>query len=358
MTMAFTIALGYRSWEMKCRTLGLVCYGALLLACGSDPTVESEGDSPSGSTRDASTRDAGRRDASSPDAGRRDASGGGGGGGGGGSCETQNITARANPPDILIVLDRSLSMQLGGRWVPSTTAVKMLTSQYDAQVQFGLMTFPSGNSVCDGGKLDVPVAAMNASAVNGFIDTTLPTGFTPTADTLRNALEVLGDRKVTPDGAPIPANVLLVTDGEPQCPGSPDQRQASVDAVTALSEAGIKTYVVGYELAVGAQLMNEMAQAGGTDKYYEVRNQQDLTAAFAEITKDIVKCDFELAKEPEDPSYVRVTIDGNTVTLDAADGWVLDGKKITLQAGSCDILKDGANHALQVKVECDPVTYL
>ncbi|MET0284410.1 MAG: vWA domain-containing protein [Polyangiales bacterium] len=313
-------------------------------------------DSPGASSRDASTRDAGRRDAASGSGGRRDASSGGGGGGG--SCETQNITARANPPDILIVLDRSLSMQLSFRWAPSTAATKMLTSEYENVVQFGLMTFPSGNSICDPGQLDVPVAPTNASAINSYIDMTLPTGFTPTAETLKKALEVLGDRKVVADSVPTPANVLLVTDGEPQCPGGPDQRQGSIDAVTALADAGIKTYVVGYDLAGGGDLMNQLAQVGGTDRYYEVQNQQDLSAAFAEITKDIVRCEYELAEEPDDPSYVRVTIDGETVELNAADGWLLDGKKITLQSGSCDILKDGANHALQVKVECDPVIYL
>ncbi|HEX5659030.1 MAG TPA: vWA domain-containing protein [Polyangiales bacterium] len=339
------------------KSTGLLCCGALLLACGSDPQTVGSGDLETRKPDAGGRADGGKRDASSSTSpgGKKDAGKGGSSGGGGDGCETQNIAARENPPDILIVLDRSLSMEFGGRWQPSTSAVKMLTNEFENQVQFGLMTFPSGNSVCDPGKLDVPVAPVNASAVNGFIDGTGPTGFTPTAGTLKNALEALGDRNIVADAVPIPAYVLLVTDGEPQCPGEPDQSPRAVEAVTALAQAGIKTYVIGYNLALGADLMNQMAQAGGTDRYYEVANQQELSDAFAEVTKDIVKCEFELSEVPMDPTFVRVTIDGETVTLNAADGWVIDGKKITLQSGSCDLLKDGQSHTLQVKVECTQV---
>ncbi len=360
--VAFARALGYRFIDMKRSNLSLALCGVMFLACGSDNNG-GDGIVESGSTRaDGGTKagDAGKRDAASTSGGKKDASSSSGGGSGGSiDCDTQNINARGNPPDILIVLDRSLSMQLGLRWGPSTAAVEMLTSEFENTVQFGLMTFPSGNSICDPGKLDVPVAPMNASAVNGFIDMTAPTGFTPTADTLSAALAALGDRsKPVADGIATPAYVLLVTDGEPQCPTEVNMGPRTLEAVKALTKAGIKTYVIGYNLAMGAQLMNQMAQAGGTDHYFEVSNQQELSDAFHEVTKDVVRCDFTLDQEPSDPSYVRVTIDGQTVELNATDGWVIDGKKVTLQNGSCDTLKDGGNHLLQVQVECDPVVYL
>jgi hypothetical protein len=50
-----------------------------------------------------------------------------------------------------------------------------------------------------------------------------------------------------------------------------------------------------------------------------------------------------------------VQIDGKTVNLNAADGWVIDGKKVTLQGGSCSTLKDGTPHKLTAQVECSPV---
>jgi Mg-chelatase subunit ChlD len=352
---------------MKRVIFGLACCGALLLGCGSDnkrTSSDGVGDSDDDGElvkhRDAGSAksDGGKKDASSS-SGTTKKDGSTSTTGGGGDCDGRTISAKARPPDILIVLDRSLSM-LAARWQPSTTAVKMLTNEFDSTVQFGLMTFPHGNGICDPGVLDVPVAPMNAANVNSFIDMTAPGGFTPTAGTLSAALDALGDRTLSADTTPTPAYVVLVTDGEPDCPGTNtlDPVQGSIDAVTALAKAGIKTYVVGYNLVAGAQLMNQMAQAGGTDKYFEVENQQDLTDAFHQITADVVKCDFELDEVPDDPSYVRVTIDGNTVVLNAADGWVIDGKTVTLQAGSCDMLKDGTKHVLQVKVECNPITYL
>jgi Mg-chelatase subunit ChlD len=345
---------------------GLSCCGAVLLGCGSSPKnqasdgVVDNADGDRDETGEVPAADAGKRDARASNTGdaKRDArmpntvdN----------SCESKTISARANPPDILIVMDRSLSMELGGRWQPSSTAVKQLTSEFEDNVQFGLMTFPAnGLGACDPGKLDVPVEAKNAQAVNGFLDMTAPGGFTPTADTLKAALDALGDRTPPPDSDAKPAYVLLVTDGEPDCasPMYPDSEQGSIDAVTALAMAKIKTYVIGYNLAGGADLMNRMAEAGGTDKYFEVENQQDITDAFHTIAADIVKCEFELSEEPKDPNYVRVSIDGITVALNAEDGWILEGKTVTLKDAQCDVLRDGANHALEVKVECDPVTYL
>jgi hypothetical protein len=49
-------------------------------------------------------------------------------------------------------------------------------------------------------------------------------------------------------------------------------------------------------------------------------------------------------------------LDGITVVLDSADGWVIDGKVVTLQGTSCNTLRDGREHHLESQVECVPVT--
>jgi len=347
---------------MKQLILNLSCCGALLLGCGSDPekpgTSGSIDNAGSDSDRDAGTKkpDASKKDASSG-GGKKDASNGSGGGNDDGLCESKNISAKARPPDILIVLDRSLSMA-ATRWAPSTQAVTALVSQYEDRIQFGLSMFPHGEfGLCDPGEIDVPIAPMNAGAINGLIGMTQPFGITPTAGSLRNALKALGNREQQADTISTEAFVMLVTDGEPSCPDdiSPDPIQGSVDAVQALFDANIKTYVIGYGVAQGAATMSRMAQAGGTDDYYPVENKDQLDQAFKDITGDLVSCTFELDDVPQDPSYVRITIDGETVELKAADGWVIDGKKITLQGGSCDTLKDGSNHLLKANVECERV---
>ncbi len=275
-------------------------------------------------------------------------------------CERKTIHAQSVPPDVLIVLDKSASMLFGLRWDPSRMAVEMLVSEFESQVHFGLSMFPAGDlGMCDPGELDVPLDIMNAAQITQQIDAVLPFGITPTAQTLENALMFLGDRSVVgADSGPAPATyVLLVTDGEPNCPDLMhlDPTQGSIDAVSALHDADIKTFVIGYEVGLGAGLMDQLAQAGGTDHYYPVENQTDLTEAFHEITKDIISCTFELTEVPPDPTYVRIELDGKTVGINTADGWVINGKVITLQGAACNTLRDGVEHKLESQVECEPV---
>ena len=271
-------------------------------------------------------------------------------------CSSRLIMASANIPDMLIVLDASLSMAIFDRWAPSTMAVEMLTTQYQDVLSLGLEIFPQGgNSGCMPGTLDVPFALNNADKINAVINQTQPLGATPTGDSLVNALMYVGDRTQLVDAPPVtPGYVLLVTDGEPDCPGAD-----AVQAVTALSMANIKTYVVGYQIdGMGQDLMMQMAKAGNTDHFYAVESGADLQSAFADITSNLIRCEFDLSEAPADPTYVQVTIDGKVVGLDAADGWVIDGKKVTLQGGSCAMLKDGTPHNLRAEVECDPVVVL
>lgn len=276
-------------------------------------------------------------------------------------CSSKTIPARAAPPDILIVLDKSLSMA-PTRWLPSVAAVTDLTKKFQSVVSFGLSVFPHGQvGLCDPGMVDVPLKTNNADAIADFVGSTVPFGITPTGQTLQSAREALGDRNAVGDNLVTPAYVVLVTDGEPDCPdpSMPDPMQGVIDATTALMQANIKTYAIGYNLdPIGAQLMTEVALAGGTDHSFKVESPDDLNAAFEQITKDVVRCQFELDQVPDDPHFVLVEIDGKTIKLDPADGWVLEGKKISLMGGSCEMLRDGNQHTLNASIECSPVLYL
>jgi len=317
-------------------------------------------DEPAPPKKDAGV-DAGKVDAGKKDAGKTTTPGkpATGGGSAGDTCESKTVSARSTPPDMLIVLDKSLSMA-ATRWAPSTAAVKELTSKYQSLISFGLEIFPAGFT-CEPGMLDVPMAVNNADKIATAIGNARPIGITPTAQSLRNALMFLGDRHPAGDTVAVPAFVVLVTDGEPNCAdaNTPDPVNNAIEACKALKDAEIPVYVIGYEIdGLGQGAMDSMAKAGGTEKYFPVENQTDLIAAFEKITRDVVRCEFELSEVPPDPSFVRVTIDGKTVVLDSADGWMIDGRKITLTGGSCETLKDGVDHLLGATVECDPVIAL
>ncbi|MDB4975088.1 MAG: hypothetical protein JWN48_3429 [Myxococcaceae bacterium] len=277
------------------------------------------------------------------------------------TCASKTIPARSSPPDILIVQDRSLSM-LAGRWGPSVAAVEDLTSRYENTVQFGLSLFPGPGGGCSVNTMpDQPLVINNAAPIKMTLDTSFPNGVTPTPQALKAALGFLGDHNQIGDTTVPPAYVVLVTDGEPDCPDGdfPNPVQGAVDATKALMDANIKTYAIGYQLdGAGKMLMDQVAAAGGTEHAFPVESPDDLNAAFAAITKDVVRCEFELDEVPADPAFVLVTIDGKTIKPDPADGWVIEGKKISLVGGSCNDLKDGSQHALNASVECDPPMYL
>lgn len=317
-----------------------------------------------------------------------------------GVCAVKVIDAYGAVPDVLIVLDRSSSM-LATRWEPSRQAVKTITRDFEGLIAFGLEYFPGvdgdlgglggvagglgaiggaggiggfGGLLGGGGqggidptqlqcggteKLDVPLMLRNAAAIAASVDATGPLGLTPTGAALDTALQILGDRSPQLDATVKPAYVLLVTDGDPRCdPRNADvaQQRAARAAVQALKSANIPTYVIGYQidpLFVG--LMNELAQLGGTLRYHPVESGAQIEAALREITKDVVSCKFSLDTEPPDVKRVRVQIDGVSIPLNSPDGWVIQGKNITLIGGACATLKDGKGHILNAQIECTEV---
>jgi Mg-chelatase subunit ChlD len=271
-------------------------------------------------------------------------------------CLVQPVDVKGHPPDMLILLDASLSMA-ATRWGPSVDAVKKITNLYQATVDFGLAVFPPGGlPSCGDPNLDVPPGPNNAQAIANALPP-VPAGLTPTGQALTAALKFLGPRMAGgPDmAASKPAYVLLFTDGQPDCPG-PD----TVEAAKALYDAGIPVFVIGYGIdGLGDGMMNQIAQAGGTDHYYKVEDSAGgagLDAALTEITKDVVRCDFDLATDSNpDPKLIYITIDGKEVLLSDTDGAVVSGRHITLKGTACSSLKDGAAHAVKAEVRCEPI---
>jgi Mg-chelatase subunit ChlD len=276
------------------------------------------------------------------------------------ACQTRTIDLRGAAPDMLIVLDRSLSMSLNRRWAPSKEAVKAITRDFGGLLRFGMSVFPGSGGECSQGRLDVPLAIDNSAAISELVDQTEASGLTPTGPALSQALRILRDRAHGADGDVPPAYVLLVTDGEPNChalPLFPDitQQDAARAAVRALRENNVPTYVIGYQIEAAYQgMMNDLAVLGGTSRYRPVESGEQIVATFREIAKDVVECNFELTETP-DARRVRVEIDQQTIALGASDGWTLDGQTITLQGAACAKLQDGRGHLLSAQLECGEV---
>ena len=304
-------------------------------------------------------------------------------------CEVVQLVADPQVPDMMIVLDRSGSMQDGGRWMPSVSAVRKITQQLQSRIRFGLALFPEDNTQtistmttnggfsisigggdsCLPGKVVVPIAEMNAGPIGMKLDMTRPNGGTPTSETLLKLLDTYAEMDSSPDAKQHPKFVLLVTDGAPTCPngngGEPNQPDidASYRAIEMLTDRMVKTYVIGYDtMSAGnemlAQVLDGFAQRGGTGdmKHRPVEDEASLTAALENIASTIATCSFALDKAPPRADYVLVTLDGKQLNLDDANGWrMVDDKTVEIVGNACNTFKSGA-HLLNAQVQCMVVT--
>ena len=205
------------------------------------------------------------------------------------------------PPDVLIALDRTLTMHrmADGTTPPNTDAghalskwsmaingIKQLTAApFDQGLRFGLELWPkpepgcvtlgqriSGtmatNASCEGPELPIPPALSTGTAIAALLDpeTTPICLSTPTGAALLGARGYLTAIKT--DGKQ--QFVVLVTDGADWDVSCPNPNPIGV--VDELGDAGISTIVVGFSAetsiqnGVGAGFLNDIACAGGSAK--------------------------------------------------------------------------------------------
>lgn len=301
-------------------------------------------------------------------------------------CERRTVQAQRMTPDMLIVLDRSLSMapdandSATDRWGGSVAAIEQTAGAFDGVINFGLMTFPAfdsrqlpglGSSAtvevqCPTGTLDVELGPGHGAQIADTLEQLDPGGSTPTGPTLTAALDVLRGAAKLYDGALAPRYVLLVTDGDPNCAGPPAvdgsdplARRQALDAIEALSAAQIKTYVVGFQTA-GTSFVDQldaMAARGGTGEaaHRSVQSGADLARTFQEIADRAVSCAFKLEAPVADPSYVLIQTAGQPRAFQREDGWTLgaDMRTVTLSGAACEAIRSGAS--ITVEVLCTPV---
>jgi hypothetical protein len=277
--------------------------------------------------------------------------------------EDIEVVNNGEPPDLLIVLDRSGSMTSpidlfdpfgGTRWSVMVDALETITATHDANIRFGLAVFPTDNNCGVAPGTEVAIGDSTSGMIASYLGTTSADGNTPAHFALQNALDVYASIPVNPNGR----YVLYATDGEPNCDeGSSIGADAEVvDAVEALYGEDIKTFVLGFGPVFGLDVtnLNDAALAGGVPKaggpphYYHAENAADLEAALEDIAGGIIvpSCEYELTQLPPDPDDVTVTMDGVPVprSLSHTDGWDYhpDEWHITFFGSYCDQLIGGS----------------
>jgi len=299
------------------------------------------------------------------------------------NCAAVDQPLNKLPPDILIVLDKSGSMNdsadgtctgtcgANSKWSQTTAALTQVITQTDATVNWGLKFFASPNGgMCGVNQgADVAIRPNNATAVNNAIGGQTPGNSTPT----RSAIDA-GSAYLKTVTEPNPKFLLLATDGLPNCmPGCSGQNGCSasdmtgaVNAVMTASMAGFPTFVVGIATtsdATSDATLTAMANAGGhprmgTPTYYPVMNQQDLVDALNAIVVIAGTCIFTIPTPPStdtDANHIGVKINGTEIKQDTThtDGWDYSGaNQVQIYGPNCTAIMNNAVQSVQIVFKC------
>lgn len=284
-------------------------------------------------------------------------------------CNGEVYKATKVVPNMLIVLDRSESMngKIGNgqtKWISAKSAITNIVNANSDSIRFGLQVYPGSaatcpkfdNGSCNGGYVMVDVPASGPSAITAAMNSAPLCRGTPTGEALGLVSSYAPLKDTTRDNY-----VLLLTDGfhSVNCsdPTPPVTKLFS-------QSPSIKTYVVGFGTGVQAAELNALATAGGTarmgaTKYYQANDPAELDAALKEIVGTLASCTYHLASTPPSLNQLYVYFGHDQVARDTthAKGWDVNAtdNQLTFYGASCDQLKTGQVQNLSVVYGCQAV---
>jgi len=289
-----------------------------------------------------------------------------------GTCGDINAVVDGLTPTVQLLIDQSGSMDadFGGsdRWnsVYSTLMdTNGVVNELQSTIRFGLSLFTSNGGNAGG---TCPVITNVDAGLNNFaaIDTIFagsgPEGDTPTGESIDAVIAQL-----QADPNPGRKVIVLGTDGEPDTCAEPNPQNGQAESIAAAQrafDAGMRVYIVSVGDEVGAQHLQDMANAGsglavgGTDnaEYFVALNPQDLVDAFTTIVGGVAGCVFTIngQVDPAKASGGLVALDGNA--LEHGTDWtMLDGKTFEILGDSCEIIKDGSLHHVSAAFPCGTI---
>lgn len=342
-------------------------------------------------------------------------------------CSTSKKAAQFEKINMLIVLDKSGSMKdlqppenVKTKWASAMDSLKAALKVDETLLSYGFMLYPyvdGGTAAsCDlasgDAAVNVPISPASESVprINDLMAANQPSGGTPTAAALTAAYNYY----TTGAGKDLLGTkyVLLVTDGGPNCNSglscNPDTCTAHLDQsgncgkgidnccdpaikmadgtpgnslcldnvavntqLQTMLGQGIKTFVVGIPGSEAyAAYLDVFAESGGvavqgkTHKYYEVKSESDLLAAFTQITTSLVRdCEVPLQEDPQDKSKINVAIDCSPLLKTAGDGtanWEYDqpNRRILIKGKQCELIQAKGVKRIDVVNGCPTIIQL
>jgi hypothetical protein len=304
-------------------------------------------------------------------------------------CASAMVQAKRAPAYLLFVQDGSDSMNDQNKWAAVVPALESMFAKMqaaaDPSIAAGLILFPDKGGPYPS-SADVPVAyvsAAQASALNTRLGAGLALG-TPTQAAIQGGYTEL--ETFTPK-APLQPNgkkiLVLITDGVPtdacanllgvgSYTSNPCATLAAQELALPAPKGPIETFVIGVGQFPGIpgtfdpRFLGNLAKAGGTAPagcnpdetsnqanlcYFEIdpskatsaaQLQGEITAALDAIRGKVASCAFAIQSSGVgvfDKGKVNVTIDGQTILQDPANGWSYDDpntpSQILLHGASC-----------------------
>lgn len=304
-------------------------------------------------------------------------------------CAEQNFSISLVPPRIMILLDRSSSMNdevtdgNGTKWDQATAAIESIVQTYHDDFLFGFDAFPSsGNCDVDG---PVLVDVVGDTAQNQAVVDALSSTFANGASTpLYCGMEILGDPSYAPglndpgaskymvvvsDGADLCGEGCCVGFFDPLCIATNDE---FADLVTGLvDDAGIRVFAISFDAEnVSEGQLNTIASNGGTgqDEFFDATDQASLEAAFDTIAGEVVSCVYALedpgdAANPDEVNFYFVSGDDEQVVPFDEDcaqgaGWTwtdANHDAVEFCQEACSQLQSGDVDAISARFGCPTV---
>jgi hypothetical protein len=289
----------------------------------------------------------------------------------GGQCGGEVIQGTLVAPNILIVLDRSCSMQTAvnnkPKWTIAVDAIKAMTTSFNGKVRFGLTMFPDtdANQCTQAAKIPIPVAPGNEVSIQTTLtkalqtaDPNYPDG--PCVTNIDTAVQQAATEPAFKDNTR-KSFALLLTDGAQAGCSAGGGDPGTVQTIGQMKQAGVSTFVVGFGGAVDKAALDSFAVAGGVpvngpNKYYDAADQKSLDKALQTIASQTLGCTFKLGKVPPDPSKLFVFADKVQLPRDPNKtmGWEYDPQtnSVTIYGKSCDDLKVGVIKVVDIVYGC------
>lgn len=254
--------------------------------------------------------------------------------GDGRSCEADGCAGACTRPEVLVLLDRSSSME-GARWQQVSAALSRWAGEVDPVVRLGLRVFPG--SGCDAGEI-VPIGRGNAAVLDqALAEMPSPDAATPIAAALSGLAPAFGD----PDEAQY---ALLITDGSETCAEPAD----ALAAVRALRAEGVRTAIVGVGNGADPAFLDTLGRAGGAaprggPAFAFAEDEASIYGALLDFTTRIETC----CVDPDEDGRGPLCAEGPDCAPDEPAAW-------TGATEICDGVDNDCSGAIDEGLEAPP----